>query len=389
MRGVRLTMALAAAFAMVAGSRSAGSASPVSSSTDWPQFHDGPAHDGLNRSEHTLGRSNVGTLIQAWSIASSDYFGAPIVVGDTVLVKRDGGRRTKLLARDRLTGRLLWSQALSDIVTDPVAADGVVYVGARLLKYPFTSCRGRLFAFDAASGTELWNRSAPCPGALTVDRSRIYVSGFTDVAAVSRANGALLWDTDVHGFPTLSTVGDGHVFAASLDGNLYALNAATGAPGWAVPAQNASFAPAYADGVVYVGVGSGLQAIDALTGSTRWTYTTPAQVSLTPAIAGGAVFFGDYLGDAFAVRASDGSLVWERDLGGNNLGVSGSPAVANGVVYLGTDRGRMYGLNTTTGRALWVYALEPGSPAVVNAMVFVADRGGPNGPRHLEAFALP
>jgi outer membrane protein assembly factor BamB len=58
-----------------------------------------------------------------------------------------------------------------------------------------------------------------------------------------------------------------------------------------------------AGGTVYVGVGSGLYALDAATGHVRWTYTTAGPVS-APAVAGGTVYVGSYDGKIYALYAA-------------------------------------------------------------------------------------
>jgi len=50
--------------------------------------------------------------------------------------------------------------------------------------------------------------------------------------------------------------------------------------------------PAVANGVVYVGSGSNVYALNASTGALLWTYTTASGVSSSPAVANGAVYVG-------------------------------------------------------------------------------------------------
>jgi outer membrane protein assembly factor BamB len=75
-----------------------------------------------------------------------------------------------------------------------------------------------------------------------------------------------------------------------------------------------------------------------------------------PAVAGGVVYFGSSAGFLYAVHASDGTLIWRRQLDQNVH----APAVDNGIIYVGTtgDKslfggGYVYALNATDGSTRW------------------------------------
>src|SRR5678815_948833 len=69
---------------------------------------------------------------------------------------------------------------------------------------------------------------------------------------------------------------------------------------------------AIADGVVYVGAGDGnLLAIDLASGKLRWKYATGNLLGeSSPAVSGGFVYVGDLEGVFHAVHAKDGSKAW-------------------------------------------------------------------------------
>jgi outer membrane protein assembly factor BamB len=65
--------------------------------------------------------------------------------------------------------------------------------------------------------------------------------------------------------------------------------------------------------------------------------------------------------------------MWNYTTGAD--GVPGSPAVVNGIVYIGSDDGNLYALNATTGTLIWNYTVGPpgqSSPAVANGIVYIA-----------------
>ena len=77
---------------------------------------------------------------------------------------------------------------------------------------------------------------------------------------------------------------NGVVYVGSDDGNVYALNAATGAKLWSyTTGYVVTSSPAVANGVVYVGSGDGnVYALNATTGTRLWSFTTAGQVSFHP-----------------------------------------------------------------------------------------------------------
>src|SRR5262249_613222 len=46
----------------------------------------------------------------------------------------------------------------------------------------------------------------------------------------------------------------------------------------------------------------------------KWVFTTEADVSATPAVAGNAVYFPDWAGNLYAVNRKDGSLLWSHKI---------------------------------------------------------------------------
>ncbi|MGH2514103.1 MAG: PQQ-binding-like beta-propeller repeat protein, partial [Ktedonobacterales bacterium] len=77
----------------------------------------------------------------------------------------------------------------------------------------------------------------------------------------------------------------------------------------------------------------------------------------TPAFANGMVYVGINNGGLIAVNATTGALVWSATLASTQSGfVSGlqfSPAVANGLVYVGATDGYVHALDAATGAARW------------------------------------
>src|SRR4030042_1094029 len=130
--------------------------------------------------------------------------------------------------------------------------------------------------------------------------------------------------------------------------------------------------PAVTNGVVYVGsMDDNVYALDAATGALIWNYTTGGDVFSNPAVADGKVYVGSKDDKVYCMNAADGALLWNYTTGGDVLT---SPAVANGRVFVGSDDKNVYCLNAATGGLIWNYITGSAiwsSPAVANGVVYI------------------
>jgi outer membrane protein assembly factor BamB len=109
-------------------------------------------------------------------------------------------------------------------------------------------------------------------------------------------------------------------------------------------------APAFADGVVFVGTGSPsddiendgyLFAVDASTGDELWRYQAEDAVYTRPAIGDGVIYAGDASGVLHAIDRDAGSALWTYS---TSAAIAGSPAVVDGVIYVSSRDGSFYAL---------------------------------------------
>ena len=193
-------------------------------------------------------------------------------------------------------------------------------------------------------------------------------------------------------------VAGGLVLFGSGDGNLYALEAATGHERWRASLGGAvASAPAVAGGLVFATSRErSLTAVDLSTGKERWRFETGPDLPFhwgwdfwlsSPAVADGRVFFGSGDGNLYALEAKSGRKLWEVSTGGR---IRSSPAVAGGAVFVGSMSGRVHAVDAATGKALWAFETEGvsidsraagfdrtsvvSSPAVGEDLVFVGSR---------------
>jgi len=155
--------------------------------------------------------------------------------------------------------------------------------------------------------------------------------------------------------------------------------------------------PTVEAGVLYADSTNGdLVAIDAATGKTLWSKSSrvhgwfgwgdkkrkDAMYAGGPAVEGDLLAVGTLDGHVYAVNAKDGSPRWEVGL---NSEVLASPAITSELVVVRTEDGRIYGLDRATGKRSWVYdqGTVPllslrgnGSPLAANGVVFYGTDDG-------------
>ena len=134
--------------------------------------------------------------------------------------------------------------------------------------------------------------------------------------------------------------------------------------------------PVVVGNVVYIGSDDGnLYAIDAVSGAVKWNFETRGPIRSTPLITQGNVLFLSYDGFFYAINQSDGDLVWKFQTGGESVFkvkdyFTGefqpdfwdfylSSAVAdNNNVYFGSSDAHIYALSIETGKEIWSYKTE-------------------------------
>ena len=127
----------------------------------------------------------------------------------------------------------------------------------------------------------------------------------------------------------------------------------------------------------------------------KWTAPTHGDVSATPTVANGVVYFPDWGGYINAVNAQTGAVIWSKQLYADygdpapagyptsiNMISRTSPAVYGNEVIFGDNNGggnsapggaRVFAVNAQTGDLLWKTTVDTNPVAVVTANPVVAD----------------
>ena len=214
-----------------------------------------------------------------------------------------GTEGAQLVALSPTDGQILWQIPVEGASTrGPAFSDGVVYVG---------TAAGRMHAIEAGHGADRWAIDLGPGGVGTpaVSGGRVYVgrgldSGGPnrDLVAIDVRDGSVVWSfrsesgVQVHA----GAIAHGLVYGTSEDGNLYALDPATG--------------------------------------ELRWTASVGGRLGTLASIVGEVAFVSSSDGSIHALETGSGRPLWSVRVEGGEPTMA---AVMGGRVYVGTNLGRV------------------------------------------------
>ena len=268
----------------------------------------------------------------------------------------------------------IWSASIGQgnsrkhrISADPVAADGRIFT---------LDSRAQVGA-TGTSGQAIWSRDlTPADdkaddasgGGLAVVDGRLYVTtGFGDLFALDAATGAILWQQRLNspaaGAPTVT---NGTVYISTRDSHALAIDAGDGRLRWqfqgapSVTGIVGGAAPAVDSGLAVFPFGStqiagaypkgGFQIWGGSAAGKRLgqVYGQIKDISGDPVLSGNAVYVGNPSGRTVALDRVDGTTLWIAPEG------AVSPLwVAGGSVFLVSDQAELVRLNARDGKRIW------------------------------------
>ncbi len=162
----------------------------------------------------------------------------------------------------------------------------------------------------------------------------------------------------------LRPTGDGErIYAASIDGNVHALDPATGKRLWRTSLKlEVTAGPGVGDGVVAVMVADGfLVVLDAETGVERWRTDIDGESLALPLVEDDLIIIQTIDNRLRAVSVFDGSPKWtiEQSTPALTLRGTASPLVVGSNTVAGFDNGRLIAIDTETGDIAWESMLSP------------------------------
>ena len=361
-------------------------------------FRGDPQHSGAYDSAGVAKFNRV-----KWQFhTAGQVISSPAVVGATIYVGSTDGN---LYAVDRESGTLRWKfESKSRIAASPAVSGGLVYFGAYngsfyavdaatgQLKWKFQTGGERRFAAPHLHGSTPAAETMPDPwdcylSSAVVWSGVVYFgSGDGNVYALDAASGALSWKFKtgdvVHASPAIA---GGTVFVGSWDSNFYALDAATGKEKWRFKTGDdpdihnqvgIQSSAAVIEGVVYFGCrDSNLYALDAATGQKKWAFSTKGSWVITsPAVKGGHVYFATSdSGLFYELDAKTGGVVFSLTFQG--WPTFSSPAIAGDMLYVGSTAGRLNAIDLASRKIAWSFDTDA---AKRNGPAYTKPDGSPN-----------
>jgi outer membrane protein assembly factor BamB len=240
----------------------------------------------------------------------------------------------------------VWSTRIGDgagrsgVRLQPVLANGDLYL---------ISTDGKIEALNAATGKRIWQQSTRTGGGIWPFKHK--KPGL---------------DARYAGGPTVS---GNLLVVGTLDGHVYAFDAATGKRQWSAEVDNEVISPPAIDaGIVYVHTNSGyVYAFDANTGDRKWLNDQGSVPLLSlrgngPLLAAhGVVMFGSDDGKVVSLRSDTGAVQWQipitRGLGRSDIqklnDADGTLQLDGNTLYAAAYHGELVAIDATQGQLLW------------------------------------
>ncbi len=283
-----------------------------------------------------------------------------------------------LYALNAQTGALLWQVGPlnNSLMGNPIVSGNIVYVTtgdtgfsfSQVLKFEQSSgtsplVRGllysSLYAFNATTGRMIWRqdfKGNAMPTPILYNNTVYEPTGGGNLWALNAQTGALRWKTPLGGFDSMSspnlyvnpTTKQASIVVGTSDANhVVAVNAKTGAVTWTQPTTLNIFNTGMGDNSPVVDQSNGIVVQDSVVNFDRANKTTNLAV--------------------YAMNASTGKVLWSTNLGRSSAPPAykgGMALIQNGVVYVGSPvTSELYALNESNGKILWSFPFVNSGPA--------------------------
>lgn len=229
--------------------------------------------------------------------------------------------------------------------------------------------RGSVMAYQASTGRRLWRfeLNAPINAGPGGSGELLLFGGDAEVIALNKQDGRLLWRVPVSSEVLSLPVQQGNtVVVHTVDGNIIALDAASGRQRWrhseTVPTLSlrGSGNPVITENLVLCGTANGkVVALGLADGQLRWQTTVAVphgrselermvDVDADLAVADGIVYAVSYQGNLVAMTLAAGQLLWTREVASAS-GIS----VDVDMLYVSDTAGDVWALSRRGGGTMW------------------------------------
>jgi outer membrane protein assembly factor BamB len=312
---------------------------------------------------------------------------SPVIDNGVIYAGVNDYQGTAAVAVDALTGVEVWNASIPDFVSaSPLVLGNSVYFGCQ---------NGILYCLKTSDGTQRWNFTADrgiLYGSIATSNNLLYfgIEGDADdngkVYAVDATTGLEEWNRSIHGSvwssPTVaggnvlfSSAGDKTIGITSRKGFVYSFNATSGSLAWRTNDLGMVMAsPSVKNGRAYVGsfgkfinnlefIAPQMYCMDLTDGDIIWNKTVnhgsnKSKVWSSVTIAGAKIIFGDELG-YLNVWNINGLKIWSHPI---SLGaaIKTTPAVAGEMIFAANTLGYVTGFGSQPDLSVNATAIEVG-----------------------------
>jgi len=269
-------------------------------------------------------------------------------------------------AVDLKNGSLIWkypaeAERARQAFSAPKVGEGIAVFG---------DYNGALIAVDAENGTKQWEFSGAKDryiGSIVLADGMIYAPNTDHYYYALDTEGSLQWKFKTEGPNWTTPVSDADgIYFASMDHTLYAFEhtflsasmdiAEDGSKTlrtdvkWTLDLGMAVVAdPVLVDGVIFVATIEGkLYAVDAANGSTIWSFNNSGNLGSvwgTPVVGDSIVYFADVDGSVYTVDKETGKQLWPSAFSAGSKIVGGGVLTSDGVIFA-TEDGKLFLINS-------------------------------------------
>ena len=235
------------------------------------------------------------------------------------------------------------------------AADWPMYRGE-------PSLRGVAVGSLPASPALLWSfkTGGPVRSSAAIVGDRVFIgSNDGNLYALDFATGKKIWAfTNMAAIESSPLVLEGRVYFGSTDAYGYALDAVTGRQLWnyetgdKILAAPNWFAVGGQTNILLGSYDFKLHCLDATTGKSNWVYESSNYLNGSPAVAGGQTVFGGCDGLLHVIALADGAQVSSNEIGAP---IAASVALADGRAYFGHYENQFLCADLKSGSNVWTF----------------------------------
>lgn len=223
---------------------------------------------------------------------------------------------------------------------------------------------------------------------------RIYAaSADGEVYAVSSENGEVFWSRELEEEISAGVGGDqGNLYLVTRDADLIALSREDGSALWEQPLPNEALASPQSNGrlVVAQTIDGKVLAFDTATGDKAWQYDSDVPVlsiraAASPLVGADLVLASLSNGKLMAIATETGRPVWQYEVGQPQgrtelerlVDVAGEPLILESAAMIVGYQGKLALVDLQSGQEIWSRpASSLQSPMIGNGNIFVADANG-------------